>query len=43
MNDKSNNENQLLWNYVNKLEFLLVQSYKEKYKFKTKIKSKLKK
>lgn len=43
MNDKKDIEIQMLWNYINKLENLLLESFKDKYKFKTKLKSKLKK
>jgi len=41
--DNKDNEIKMLWNYINKLEHLLVQSFKDKFKFKTKLKSKLKK
>jgi hypothetical protein len=32
-----------LWKYIHKLEYLLIQSYKEKLKYKQTVKDKLKK
>jgi hypothetical protein len=41
--DSKENEVDSLWKYINKLEFCMIQIYKDKIRFKKSIKNKLKK